>query len=61
MNASVDYMDADKFKTTMDQIVKIKNIITKEPLDTITQLYKDLGLEDEDEEYDAVQDILIDD
>ena len=61
MNASVDYMDADKFKTTMDQIVKIKNIIAKEPLDTITQLYNDLGLADEDEEYDAVQDILIDD
>ena len=61
LNASVDYMDAEKFKTTMDQIVKIKNIIAKEPLDTITQLYNDLGLADEDEEYDAVQDILIDD
>lgn len=61
LNASVDYMDADKFKTTMDQIVKIKNIIAKEPLDTITQLYNDLGLADEDEEYDAVQDLLIDD
>lgn len=61
LNESVDYMDADQFKITMDQIAKIRNIISKEPLDTIKQLYEDLGLKDETEEYDAVQDILIDD
>ena len=61
MNESVDYMNAEQFKTTMDQIVKIRAIIAKEPLDTIKSLYRDLGLEDEAEEYDAVQDILIDD
>lgn len=61
LNESVDYMNAEQFKSTMDQIVKIRAIIGKEPLDTIKQLYEDLGLKEENEEYDAVQDILIDD
>jgi len=61
LNESVDYMNAEQFKSTMDQIAKIRAIIGKEPLDTITQLYEDLGLKEENEEYDAVQDILIDD
>lgn len=61
LNESVDYMDADKFKETMSQISKIRNLIENEPMDTIKKLYEDLGLADEDEEYNAAQDILIDD
>ena len=61
LNESVDYMNAEQFKTTMWEINAILNIIKKEPLDTIRQLHSDLGLADEEESYDAVQDILIDD
>lgn len=61
LNSSVDYMDADKFKNTMAEINAITKLIEKEPLATIKQLHEDLWLADEDESYDAVQDILIDD
>lgn len=61
LNDSVDHMNADEFKAVMAEINAITKLIEKEPLATIKQLHEDLWLADKAQEYDAVQDILIDD
>ena len=61
LNESVDNMDSDKFITLMKQIVDVTEFLEDKPMTYIKELRDQLCGIEEDEEYDAAEDILGDD
>jgi len=61
LNASVDNMDSDKFIALMKQIVDVTEFLDDKPMTYIKELRDQLCGIEEDEDYDAAEDILGDD